>query len=145
MLASLGIAVLAVAAAAVVGASGANRVASGTVASGSWNGHAWKLEAFSGTGDQNCYRISVDFPFTRYAPPHMPNCAGGSRGAWNAFTACPLAFVYGIAATSATSLTITLQDGRTFTTTPFLKSGVNYFVKRIQCGSRVVTINPVVR
>jgi len=141
MLASVGVAVVGFATAAVC-ASGSDSVASGTVASGRWDGHAWHLEAVQVSG-RNCYRISVDFPFTRYAPPYSPNCAFGSHGAWNALTACPLAFVYGIADANATSLKITLQDGRTFRAAPFVKGGVNYFVRRISCGSRVVTIDPL--
>jgi hypothetical protein len=119
---------------------GASRGSPGVVASGHWDGHAWHLHALD-QGALHCYRISVDFPFTRYAPPHGPNCAFSSHGAWNAFTVCPLAFVYGIADSNAATLRVALQRGGTLSVNTIARQGVKYFAGRIPCGGRVAFID----
>jgi hypothetical protein len=109
------------------------------VASGQWDGHAWRLEALDQHG-LHCYRISVAFPFTRWAPPHAPNCAFSTHGGWNAFTACPLAFAYGIADPSAAKVTVELQSGHTVSARTTATGGIRYFVTRIPCNSRVMAL-----
>jgi hypothetical protein len=121
-------------------AFGASHESPVVVASGQWDGHAWRLEAVD-QGSLHCYRIAVGFPFTRYAPPHTPNCAFSGGGIWNAFTVCPLAFAYGVADPAAATLRIRLQGGQTVGVHTITRRGVRYFASRIPCNARVVGVD----
>jgi len=125
---------------AAAGALALSGAAPNVVASGQWEGHAWRLEALDQDG-RHCYRIAVDFPFTRASPPYAPNCAYPGHGAWNAFTVCPLAFVYGIADPGAVSLRFELATGKTVRVTTKTGRGVRYFAARIPCTARVVGLD----
>src|SRR5438093_7518690 len=75
-----------------VGVASRSQAANGVVvASGHWDGHAWSLSASDDASERHCLQISVDFPFTRYAPPSRPNCSGSlARGAvaFSSFGGC---------------------------------------------------------